>query len=136
MINLNVLVSYDLNNNHVLILFMKNAKATSPRWQVDNEAIGLSRGQPLFMYLVPTLIMSKTMLPFKRIHTASIINPIITNPIIINPIIINPIITNPIIINPIIRQFVPIIVLCENEYFLITNLHGSFINATSSPLVL
>ena len=28
------------------------------------------------------------------------------------------------------------IVLCENEYFLIPNLHGSFINVTSCPLVL
>ena len=35
-----------------------------------------------------------------------------------------------------IKKFHSLIVLCENEYFLISNLHGSFTNVTSCHLVL
>ena len=99
-------------NRSLLARFNKIAiPKTSSRWQVDKEAISLSRVQQFYLLCVarPYHISVNSM--FKHIHTTSI--------------------------NTIIWQFVPFIYHpCEKEYFLMSNLHCSLTNAALCPLVL
>ena len=95
-------------------------QTTSSRWQVDKEAIGLSRVQQFSHLCVARPYQISVNSIFKHIHTTSIK------------------------INTIIWQFVPFIyhplllalTLCEKEYFLMSNLHCSLTNAALCPLVL
>ena len=84
------------------------SQTTSSRWQVDKEAIGLSRVQQFSHLCAARPYQISVNSSFKHIHTTSI--------------------------NTIIWQFVPFIY--EKWYFLMSHLHCSLTNAALCPLVL
>ena len=89
------------------------SQTTSSRWQVDKEAIGLSRVQQFSHLHVARPYQISVNSIFKHIHTTVLA-----------------------LTQSIGSLFHSFITLCEKEYFLMSNLHCSLTIAALCPLVL